>query len=294
MGKREKPDKTLPGSWAKDLTGHRFGMLVVVAFHDRDKRYYNCKIRWTTKCDCGNEKIVSGNALQSRGIRSCGCMPRRPRTESQKTLERRKLTVERKSEYRIWAGMISRCERPKNRGFKYYGGRGIRVDPRWRNSFDAFYESMGPRPSSEHSIDRIDNNGNYEPGNCRWATRKQQARNKRTNHMVEVDGRVGTVTDMAIEAGKNPPSVFSRIGRGWDPASAIKDPPMTPEQKAARRRKLPGETNPASKLTDDDVRKIRDAYSPNKIGKWRLAKAFGVSKNAIALILSGKTWTHVV
>lgn len=118
-------------------------------------------------------------------------------------------------EYSAWASMKSRCENPAARNFKDYGGRGIRVCAKWRNSFEAFLADMGPRPSKQHSIDRIDNDGNYEPGNCRWATAKRQQRNKRSNHYVRFQGKRMTVIDAAELAGANVVLVRSRLKRGW-------------------------------------------------------------------------------
>jgi hypothetical protein len=92
-------------------------------------------------------------------------------------------------EYHVWEGIKQRCLNPECAGYKYWGGRGIRVCQRWADSFEAFYTDMGPRPSDEYSIDRVDNDGDYEPGNCRWATRSEQQRNRRDRqHLFEIPG----------------------------------------------------------------------------------------------------------
>lgn len=124
-------------------------------------------------------------------------------------------------EYAAWASMKSRCLNQSARNFADYGGRGIQVCDRWRDSFEAFLADMGTRPSTKHSIDRIDNDGNYEPGNCRWALPLAQCRNKRSNHLVEWQGQTMTVTEAAERAGANIVLVRSRIRRGWDIARAL-------------------------------------------------------------------------
>lgn len=127
-------------------------------------------------------------------------------------------------ERRIRAGMIGRCHNKNHPRYDYYGGRGISVCERWRDSFEAFWNDMGPRPSNKHSIDRIDNDGDYEPSNCRWATKKEQCRNKRNNHIVTVDGVTLTVTDMAVRYGLHIQTVMHRFQRGLDVDSVFKIP----------------------------------------------------------------------
>jgi hypothetical protein len=124
-------------------------------------------------------------------------------------------------EYRAWQQMLGRCYNPNSQRFDRYGRRGIRVCERWKQSFEAFYEDVGPRPSSEHSIDRIDNDGDYEPGNCRWATRGEQNRNKADIILVDLDGRKLAVTEWARELGLNPRTILCRIKAGMSPTEAL-------------------------------------------------------------------------
>jgi hypothetical protein len=118
-------------------------------------------------------------------------------------------------EYKAWTGMIDRCERVGSEKFKHYGERGIKVCSRWRNSFEAFLSDMGEKPGSEYSLDRIDVNGNYAPSNCRWASQKEQMRNRRGTKLVEYRGAIKSLAELAENAGLDYYLVRNRIRRGW-------------------------------------------------------------------------------
>lgn len=124
-----------------------------------------------------------------------------------------------KALYRTWQNMIARCTNPSADAFRNYGARGIKVCDRWLNSFDAFALDMGNRPH-RHSIERCDNDGNYEPGNCKWATASEQARNKRNSRFVEIDGVRYHVAELAEKHGINMRTIFWRAGQGW-PAELV-------------------------------------------------------------------------
>ncbi len=156
-----------------DLTGRRFGRLVVLEFTGRKT---NGRVPiWQCKCDCGQIKDVESASLVRGNTSSCGCFNKDRVAETH-----RKHGQYTNPMYAVWTQMKARCMNPRHAGFKYYGGRGISVCQRWIDSFSAFLADMGERPDGLE-IDRINNDGNYEPGNCRWATRAQQMMNTRRN-----------------------------------------------------------------------------------------------------------------
>lgn len=131
----------------------------------------------------------------------------------------------RTSLYRIWGLIKQRCTNPNHPDFPRYGGRGIAMCARWAGSFSAFAEDMGPRPSDGHSVDRIDNNGGYEPSNCRWATRSQQARNRRNTHLFEHDGRSATLAEWSAVTGIGRSTLSMRLYKyGWSVDAALTTP----------------------------------------------------------------------
>lgn len=168
----------------KDLTGRKFGRLTVESFAGFQGKF----AKWKCKCDCGGESTSFGNQLSAGHIQSCGCL-RMTHGMSDHPL------------FPTWQQMLQRCHNENNTGYKNYGARGISVCQRWRDSFADFIADVGERPSDEHSIGRIDNDGNYEPDNVRWETRQQQGENRRSNRYVTFNGKTQTMSEWAREAG---------------------------------------------------------------------------------------------
>lgn len=190
------------------MVGKRFGRLIVLAPAGVSTSRL---IRWLCQCNCGTEKIIDGGTLRRGHALSCGCYRNECSRERAKNQGSHKQSHTRA--YKSWATMIQRCTNTKNPKYPRYGGRGIRVCQKWLQ-FAGFFEDMGPCPDG-CTIDRKNNDGNYEPGNCRWATQKEQARNKHNNRLVAIHGQNRPVAEWCEILGLSHVMVRMRLHRGW-------------------------------------------------------------------------------
>lgn len=183
-----------------DLIGKKFGRLTVLHYVEYVRGISPSSI-WQCRCECGNFVKVRRSNLTFGHAKSCGCWSKEANFIH---------GMAKSPEYMSWTHMIQRCTNKKNNAYHNYGGRGITVCSRWRNSFKNFLADMGPRTSG-HSLDRIDNNKGYSPKNCRWATRAQQKRNTRSNIYLTAFGRTQCVTDWSRECGIPVETLRARI-----------------------------------------------------------------------------------
>lgn len=197
---------------AENLAGRQFGRLTAIAI-DPAKRNSG-KVYWACRCFCGGRTSASANNLKTGKVRSCGCVRPGNRTHGKSWMP----------EHKVWKSMRRRCASVRDKHWKDYGGRGIKVCARW-GSFENFLEDMGRRPTPKHSLDRVDNNGDYEPTNCRWSTIDEQAANKRNSCRVEYRGRMLTYAELGRISGIDQRLIRNRHERyGWSVESAVHTP----------------------------------------------------------------------
>lgn len=204
-----------------DLTGKRFGRLIVTGLADT----LSNKRRWNCQCDCGKKSIARSQHLRGGHTQSCGCLYDEMRGTVH-NLTHGHAIGEGTPEYRTWQSMRRRCEDPHHKDFKNYAGRGIAVCPRWAK-FENFLADMGLKPSPEMTINRKNNGGNYEPGNCEWASESQQQNNRRNNRKIEFNGRTLTTAQWARELGMADKRISHRLSRGWSIERALTQPIKT-------------------------------------------------------------------
>jgi len=266
-----------------NLVGQRFGMLLVVERAGSAKN----RVLWRCACDCGASDVVTnGNMLQRGKKKSCGCATGAMVSAAKRT--HGQAGAMDTTVYHRWLNMKQRCGNPNNPAWKDYGGRGITVCSRWLNSFEAFYADVGDPPEAGLSLDRIDNDGDYEPGNVRWATWSQQMQNVRLdNRQGARNGRAKLTEEdvrfirasaekrsvLADKFGLAPTYISSlRAGSHW---RSLGD-----EEKVRR---------PRATLTEDDVRFIRASSANRRV----LSQMLGVSETEISAVRTGKKWRSI-
>ena len=211
-----------PKNWrAKDISSQKFGLLTVLRCAETRRG----TLHWFCLCECGNTTIVSGKLLRNGHTRSCGCLI------VVATIQRNTKHGKSKSlEYVAWRNMLSRCYDIKKREYKHYGGRGITVCDSWKYSFDIFFVDMGIKPDTKHTLERRNNNAGYTPDNCYWGTRKEQARNTRTNRLITYNDTTQCLSAWEEQLGFPANIIRKRLQRGW----AIEKALTTPSDQAQR------------------------------------------------------------
>ena len=209
----------------ENLKGVRFGRwvctdLAVAPFRSKEGKQHSTK--WKCLCDCGTEAVVTANSLKTGQSKSCGCL-------NAELIKARSIThgMSKTFEYNIWLSMRSRILDKSSKSYKDYGGRGILIHPDWVSDFKAFFDHIGPRPSADYSLERIDNNGNYEPGNVKWASRISQANNKRSNRKLTLGTETKTLAEWCKEKKLRYKTVHARLTNGWSVERSLMTPTVS-------------------------------------------------------------------
>lgn len=203
------------GRKTQNITGQQFGLWTVI---ERAGYIYGTHAAFRCRCDCGTISIVSGSSLRHGGTTNCGCNQRAGLGDRVRTHGKSKHPM-----YITWVAMRERCEREGHVHFHHYGGRGIRVCDLWQQ-FEGFYQDMRPSWFAGSSIDRIDPNAGYFKDNCRWATSKEQARNRRNTTFIALRGETLPLSEWAEITGISPGTLRSRINLGWTDARVLETP----------------------------------------------------------------------
>lgn len=206
-----------------DMTNKRFGRLTVISYTGKN---INGNAIWLCKCDCGNVKEISRSCLIYGNTKSCGCLKK----EVMRNLHKIHGLSQHKRLQWVYISMKQRCNNPNNKSYKNYGGRGIRVCAEWENSFESFFRWAikngydEKQESGSQTLDRIDNNGDYEPSNCRFVDRRVQANNTRKNVYYTYRGKTLTIAEWAKEIGMKYITLHERIKKGWSIEKALETP----------------------------------------------------------------------
>ena len=205
--------------------GSKFGKLLVVELYEKQAQGERKKYMARCLCDCGGEVHCEKYNLRTGNTTQCKSCAVEARANSKKTHCHSESYKDKDplgySCYTRWSAMKRRCNNPSDSRYADYGGRGIKVCARWQESYEAFLADMGLPPSISHQIDREDNHGNYEPGNCKWVTRTQNARNKRNNNVITAFGETNTLSEWAAKTGVMRETIAMRLSRGYSPEEAL-------------------------------------------------------------------------
>ncbi|MCF8009592.1 MAG: hypothetical protein K9K32_07470 [Halanaerobiales bacterium] len=255
-----------------DLKGKEFGRLKVIKQVKSNNRHK----KWLCQCKCGNKTIVQESNLISNHTKSCGCYNIERAIETNTTHGMSDTRF-----YQCWRDMLDRTSRKKNYAYELYGGRGIEVCDRWKtfeNFMEDMYESYKKHSNKygekDTTLDRKDNNGDYKPDNCRWATYKEQALNKRTNKKYLINGKKLTKKEIAEKYNLTYSAINHRIQRGWDKKDWIK--PMREQ-----------------KLNKEDVIKIRNLIHNSNFTHEEIAEKYNISVGYVSSIKSKRVWKHI-
>ena len=205
----------------RNLLDETFGRWTVISFAGTNKHK---DAVWNCVCSCGTEKVVSGYAITSGNSRSCGCLNREGTSKRSTTHGKSHTKINT-----IYLQMIARCYKPNNPGYKRYGGRGITVCSRWLESFENFYADMGEPPTGK-TLHRVENNGEYSPDNCVWATFKEQARNTRRNVILTIEGTTKTLIEWCEHYDVDYMTIYQRLRKlkNWTIQEIFESPAGTP------------------------------------------------------------------
>lgn len=285
MNVQMKTMKKAPRKTLIDLTGKTFHRLRVLSIGPlgASHRYWNCI------CKCGKKKIVLGAHMRRGRTKSCGCISRELATakflihgESQRN--------NATAEYVAWSAMRRRCLSPSDPKFHRYGGRGITICKRWMRSYLAFLKDVGRKPTHKHTLGRINNNGNYEPGNVEWQTHKQQSRNTSSNRILKIRGESKSLAEWCEASGIKYATAHLRLKYGW-PAEMAIDPSVR-NRPIQMWRTSRGVRHPISRLTESQAMIAK--HCPRTMKAYEsLAKKFGVSVTCISSVRGGYSWKHL-
>lgn len=266
-----------------DLRGGRFGRLEVLERKAIPKNGRN-RVYWKCLCECGGQVDVRTDSLTRGLVQSCGCLKRERDRINLTANHSHKMSGTRL--YHTWTQMKQRCHNKNNNSYERYGGRGIKVCKEWRESFDPFHVwAIENGYSDNMTIERIDNNADYSPDNCRWATNKEQSRNRRSNIKIAHQGRKVTLMELSEISGIDYKVIHGRYERGDRGESLIRP-------SGDDRKNLKGSEQHLSKLIERKVIEIKALLKTGAKQK-DLATKYNVSPSTINSIAKGRTWKHV-